>query len=80
MRVSKIGGHKTHVLFLAGSVPELEFVVVAEEGEGFGEEVDADGGLHVERRTCSSGLNRWLTNRSMMQVLPTWQSPSRIIL
>lgn len=47
VRVSKIGWDKAHIFFLSSSVPELEFVVMSVEREGFGEEVDADGGLYV---------------------------------
>jgi hypothetical protein len=58
----------------------LQFVVVPVKGETLGEEVDADGGLNGKIETCSSVLKRWLTNCSMILVLPTWQSPSRMTL
>jgi hypothetical protein len=65
---------------LAGSVPELQTQSFALDLHGFSDEVDADGWLDEGRITLAVNSKESWMNRDIMDVFPTFWSPTSTTL
>lgn len=65
---------------LSRSIPQLHAETLVLDVHGLGDEIDSDGGLASDVRTCSFPVKLSKMKRLMMEVLPTDWSPSSTIL
>lgn len=80
MGVLEVAGDQTLEALLARSVPQLQTDDFAGSGDVFADEVDAYGGLRVGRRTFLVGSNSFRMYRAMIELFPTFWSPTSTIL
>jgi hypothetical protein len=78
--VLEVAGNETLEALLSRSVPQLQPDDFAGCGDVFADEVDAYGGLRVGRRTFLVGSNSFRMYRAMIELFPTFWSPTSTIL
>ena len=80
MCVFEVAGNETLETFLACGIPQLETNYFAARCDVFTDEVDSDGGLSASTSTFLVGSNSFLMYRAMIELFPTFWSPTRTIL
>lgn len=80
MSILEIAGDERFEPLLACSIPELEAYHFTSDCNVLRYEIDADGGLNLNERTFLVGSNSLRMYLAMMELLPTFWSPTRTTL
>ena len=78
--ILEVAGDEALEPLLTGCVPELKTDNFAGGGDVLADEIDANGGLSQGTSTFLVGSNSLRMYRAMMELLPTFWSPTRTIL